>query len=501
MRTISTFKFVLLYSIYSFALFNIPLFVKFISTLNPKSGSDFAMMIILIVVAFALTIVFYLLLFVSKLKKPLAILFLIINSLVFYFIITYNVPIDKGMVLNALFTDANEVRDLLSIKMFLTVILAAILPSILILFIKITPTKILTKTIFSVVTIIACLLMLFSVYFKLAPFFRVNRTMGDYLIPFNYVVPLVVIAKNKIVTKNEKEIIIEDLTLNSTQELNIVLVIGETARRKNFQIYGYERETSPELAKVKDLKILQNSISCGTSTSVSVPCIFQLKENYETFLKPIKNAGVFVKWYGNNYGGCYGMCDGVETFRSEHGKCDGSCPDGVIFDEFYKDLKTKQQTPGTKLFVLHQNGSHGPLYYKRYPKEFAKFQPECKTTAVNECNEQELINAYDNSILYTDYLIKQAIDELQKTGKPSILIYASDHGESLGENGIFLHGFPYAIAPKEQIEIPFLVWASFPIKIKERERYIHKNIIQSVLSLLKAESKTKNEELNIIVRQ
>jgi lipid A ethanolaminephosphotransferase len=143
---------------------------------------------------------------------------------------------------------------------------------------------------------------------------------------------------------------------------------------------------------------------------------------------------------------------------------------------------------------LHLNGSHGPLYYKRYPKEFAKFQPECKTASVNECSVESLINAYDNSILYTDYLLANAIEKLEKSGVPSVLIYISDHGESLGENGIFLHGFPYALAPKEQKEI---IWSSFPLKVKPQE-YNQKNVMQSVLFLLRAETKTSNKNANIL---
>ncbi len=245
-------------------------------------------------------------------------------------------------------------------------------------------------------------------------------------------------------------------------------------------------EKIPNLVKLK-------GISCGTSTAVSVPCIFEFKENYESYLRSISKAGVFVKWYENNFGGCYGTCRDVPTFKTEHSKCDGSCPDGVIFEEFYKDFEVQKNLKKPKFFILHQNGSHGPLYYRRYPAEFSKFTPECKTASVNECSLENLINSYDNTILYTDFLLANTIEMLKKSKRPSVLIYVSDHGESLGEKGIFLHGFPYSIAPKEQKEIPFLVWSSFPLKINEKDTHFHKEVMQGILFLLKAKTSHSNQ--------
>jgi lipid A ethanolaminephosphotransferase len=494
---ISHLRFVFLYTLYSFFVFNIPLFRDFFGTLNPKTIGDFTFLTVICFAGFFLAFAFYLVVLQTRVLKITAIVLLLLHSSLFYFMMTYNIQIDREMIRNAFSTDTNEVRDLLSFKMFFYIFVFGVLPSGIVFLCRVGRNA--KKTlIFAGLSVVLSLVCVASVYIKVATFFRVNRYFGESFIPFNYAVHSGIMAKRAVFPKKDKpDVVIDDLKLNSLDEINIVLVVGETARRKNFGIYGYERDTTPELAKIAHVKRL-DGISCGTSTAVSVPCIFEFKEGYQGYLKPIFEAGAFVKWYENNYGGCYGACDGVPTFEVVHKNCEGSCPDGVIFEEFFKDFEAQKEVKKPKLFVLHQNGSHGPLYYKRYPKEFGKFTPECKTASVTECSLSELINAYDNTIFYTDFLLAKMIDVLKKSGKPSVMIYVSDHGESLGEKGMFLHGFPYSIAPREQKEIPYLIWSSFPLKIKEKEEYDHKSVMQSVLHLLKAQTSHSNKDASIL---
>ena len=106
-------------------------------------------------------------------------------------------------------------------------------------------------------------------------------------------------------------------------------------------------------------------------------------------------------------------------------------------------------------------GNHGPAYFKRYPKEFEKFKPACQTAELSECSDEEIGNAYDNAILYTDYFLSQVVQLLKQNEQKfeASMLYISDHGESLGENNLYLHGMPYMLAPSEQTDVPVIVWA------------------------------------------
>ena len=155
-----------------------------------------------------------------------------------------------------------------------------------------------------------------------------------------------------------------------------------------------------------------------------------------------------------------------------------------------------QQT-GDVLIVLHMMGSHGPAYFERYPREFAKFQPECKTLELSECSLEEIRNAYDNTILYTDYFLSNIIKLLKNNVDKyePVMFYISDHGESLGENGLYLHGLPYLIAPDTQKKVAMLVWGANESDLDlERTRatsgksYTHDSIASTLLELFEIET-------------
>jgi lipid A ethanolaminephosphotransferase len=421
--TISRLYFIVIYTIYSYVIFNIPLFKNFFKVFQVNQISDYMAIFGLLFITFGLTLILFLVILQKRLIKFLSILFLLINSLLLYFMLEYQVPINDNMINNALYTNSQEAFELFSFKLIIFFFVFGIVPSLIIIFTKIEYKKFSTIKIIAI-TLAGSLLLLFVNYSKFALFFRINRGLNDFHMPFNYLTPITLMIKESIVTQGQKEEIeITDLTLNNKKNINIVLIVGETARKKNFELYGYERKNNPNLSKIEDLKVLP-AISCGTSTYISVPCIFEFKKGYKSYLKPISDAGAFVKWYENNYGGCYSACNGVETFKTNHSKCkDQSCYDEIIFNEFYKDLEKKKNEKGPKLFVLHQNGSHGPLYYKRYPSSFAKFEPECKISTLNKCSREELVNSYDNTILYTDFLIANTIEHLKKLNQPSILFF------------------------------------------------------------------------------
>ena len=255
----------------------------------------------------------------------------------------------------------------------------------------------------------------------------------------------------------------------------LVMFVGETARAMNFSLNGYARETNPELAKLPVINFVQTT-ACGTSTEVSLPCMFSpfgradydedRIRNSEALPQLLGRAGLRVVWL-DNQSGCKGICSGIDSRDLTTGTDPVMCPDGRCFDEVLLkalaqvvDEGAKEAVPRDTVVVLHQLGNHGPAYYKRYPAAFRRFTPECTKNELRECSQAEIVNAYDNAILYTDHLLAQTLGYLkQQQARFDVgLMYASDHGESLGEKGLYLHGMPLAIAPKEQTSVPMLWW-------------------------------------------
>jgi lipid A ethanolaminephosphotransferase len=253
----------------------------------------------------------------------------------------------------------------------------------------------------------------------------------------------------------------------------VVLVVGETVRAANWGLNGYARQTTPQLAALPELINFRDVGSCGTNTEVSLPCMFAPvgRRSYdearirssEGLLQVLARAGVAVHWR-DNQSGCKGVCDGLSNDTVQSLNAPGLCSDGRCLDEgllFGLDARLAQ-AKGTQLLVLHMLGNHGPSYFRRYPVAFARFTPACENDDLQHCTREEIVNAYDNALLYTDHVLAQLIGQLKaRSGSvDSALIFVSDHGESLGENRLFLHGMPYAIAPEVQTKVPLVMWMS-----------------------------------------
>jgi lipid A ethanolaminephosphotransferase len=254
----------------------------------------------------------------------------------------------------------------------------------------------------------------------------------------------------------------------------VFLVIGETARAANFELGGYDRPTNPGLKQVPGLVYFDRATSCGTATAVSVPCMFSVfgrqkfdidkSGNYLNLLDALASAGVDVEWRDNN-AGCKGVCARMgDTRQYTHSTASPHCVNSYCFDEvMLEDLEQRLDTvKHDTVIVFHQIGSHGPAYAERYPPRFEIFKPVCRSSELQQCTKDEVRNAYDNSIAYTDYVLSRQIEILRKASDrlDTMLVYASDHGESLGELGIYLHGMPYAFAPDDQTHVPMLIWTS-----------------------------------------
>jgi lipid A ethanolaminephosphotransferase len=304
----------------------------------------------------------------------------------------------------------------------------------------------------------------------------------------------------------------------------LLLVLGETARMGNFGVNGYERPTTPELAK-ENIISLKGVMSCGTSTATSVPCMFShlgkeefegRKNNYESLIDVLNHAGFAVLWI-DNQSGCKGVCERVPQALTKELKHPTLCKNGECFDEIMlheldqrvQALPADRRAKGV-VVVMHQMGSHGPAYYKRVPDNFRRFQPECKSNALQECSREQVVNSFDNTILYTDYFLAQAIQWLKKSEATSApaLLYVSDHGESLGENNVYLHGLPYRVAPDVQKRVPWITWLSprfekqsglinTCLKNKTDAALTHDNYFHSVLGLMNVSSEVYQEKLDV----
>lgn len=417
-----------------------------------------------------------------KLDRVVISLFILLSASAQYFIWTFGVVIDRSMIANIFDTTPAESFALLSTQMVIVLGLSGLLMVLVAWWIKVRrPASFWRGTAMRLLNIAVSALLIVLVaalfYKDYASVFRNNKELVKSLSPSNSIValnswyahnrmdnlPLVKIgedAKQKAVMHN-----------GARKNLTIV-VLGETSRAENFSLGGYDRETNPRL-KQDDVVYFPKTTSCGTATAVSVPCMFsnmprahydeELAHHQEGVLDILQRAGVQVLWNDND-GGCKGACDRVPhqnvTNLNLSGECiDGECYDDVLFhnlDSYIDNL----QLDG--IIVLHTIGSHGPTYYNRYPAEFKKFTPTCDTNEIQSCTQQQLTNTYDNTILYVDYVVDKAIKLLQsKQDKfTTSLVYLSDHGESLGEDGVYLHGLPYSIAPDTQKHVPMLLWLS-----------------------------------------
>ncbi len=414
--------------------------------------------------------------------KPLIGVLIVATAFAGYFMKTFGVYLDPPMLQSVLRTDIAEARELFSWMLPLHLLLYAVLPLLLLWRVRIVDAPWrraallrLGWLLLASAAMVAALLAIFQPFSSLM---RNNKDLRYLITPANYVWSLARVARTQArdVVRARAPIGL-DAVLAVKPEANtrpklIVLMVGETARAANWGLNGYARQTTPELAKLPVINFPRMS-SCGTNTEVSLPCMFSQvgRRNYdedrilgsESLLHVLAHAGVGVHWR-DNQSGCKGVCDGLpgDTVAALNppGLCDqGRCMDEGLLHGLEERLNAVK---GTQVLVLHQLGNHGPSYFRRYPPQFAKFGPACQSDDLRHCSRAEIVNAYDNALLYTDHLLARLINTLQAKASDldSAVIYVSDHGESLGETNLFLHGLPYAIAPKEQTQVPMTMWFS-----------------------------------------
>ncbi|CFQ27932.1 phosphoethanolamine transferase EptA [Yersinia bercovieri] len=447
-----------------------------------SSESYFFAATIPLVIFCALNIIFSLLA-VPLLRKPLIILFLLGGAAANYFMFSYGAVIDANMMQNAFETNAQEATALFTPRMALWLLVLGITPAIIICFVRIQATRpwwyMLGLRVANILLSAVIIMLVATLFYKdYASLIRNNKSIVKMLTPSNFVSGSFQFARHKYFASNMSLVRIgEDAhkgpVISGQQKRTLViLVVGETARAENFSLGGYGRATNPRLQK-QDVTYFKNASSCGTETAISVPCMFSNmpRKNYDATLAShqeglmdiLARAGLNVLWREND-GGCKGACDRTPHQDVTQLQLTTDCENGVCLDNalLYKLDNYINGLQGDGVIVLHQMGSHGPAYYRRSTPEFRQFAPTCDSNQIQDCTSQELVNTYDNSILYTDAMLDNTIKLLQQQSARvnTALVYLSDHGESLGENGMYLHGTPYMFAPGQQTHIPFLMWLS-----------------------------------------
>lgn len=463
------------------------------------------------------------------LGKPLIGFIFIAAACVAYFMDAYGIVMHKLMIQNLMETDLFEVKALFNIKLFLYVVSLGVFPSVLIFYIRIEFDKfkpeLLKKIKYIALAIVASIILIMTMSQDYASFFRNHKAVRQMANPISFIYAGIsyFTASNKIVTVKpiENDATISPFGKAQTKPTLFILVVGETARADHFGINGYDRDTTPLLAQ-QDIINFNNVASCGTETAVSVPCMFSIlgRSNYsdnkakaqEGLLDVVSHAGISVLWRDNN-SSCKGTCDRVSFEDVQHLNVPELCNERECFDEvLLHQLNEKvSNMKGSKLIVLHQKGSHGPDYFNRYPPGKEYFSPACKDNQLQHCAKEDLINAFDNTIRYTDYFLNSTINWLsnQNAQYNTSLLYLSDHGESLGEKNLYLHGMPYAIAPKEQTHVPLFLWLSRDfesanginsacLKKMSNAPFSHDNLFHTVLGMLNVSTSVYNADLDIL---
>ena len=512
-RDISIVTYILLFLIVNTLLYNYPLFKYALANFDGSLYDTIIIVVSIVVLLFSLGGFF---LFLIATVTPLLIfriflsIILIANSIAFYFITTYNVILDKSMMGNLFNTRSSEALSFFSFDLIVYILILGILPSIIFFKLKVNIFKRYLLPLYAFVSIIFGVAFAYVNSSKWLWFDKHFKYLGGLALPWSYSVNSIRLWYQHY-KKNKKQILLPKGYFKDNKKEVVVLVIGESARAANFSLYGYNKKTNPLLEKEKNLIVLKNSYSIDTYTTASVSAIlsFQGKEfdNFEPLPSYLHRLGAYVIWRTKNWGEPKVVVDKYQNAKELKDFCKGV---GCNYDEvLLSNLKEEIiSAPKNKIFiVLHTSGSHGPTYYKKYYKKFEYFKPVCKSVNLKDCTKEELFNAYDNTIVYTDYFLDRLIGILKSINIPSAMIYISDHGESLGEYGLYLHGTPYNIAPKFQKEIPFLIWESNSflkergfkdVYVKSLNRYDQSYIFHTILGLFNVDSKIYDKSRDLL---
>ena len=462
--------------------------------------------------------------------RPLLSVLIVATAFATYYMRKYGVFLDPSMLRNVLHTGPAEARELFGWGMLPHLLLYAALPLALLWRVRLARRSLVRATIMRGATILAAtglavgsLLLVFQDFSALM---HEQKELRYLITPANYLYSSArVLAANTREANRVRTAVGTDARLGATWQARtkpalFVIAIGETARAANWGLNGYARQTTPELAAL-DVLNFRHVTACGSNTEASLPCMFSAigRRDYdedrirtsESLLHVLNRAGFAVLWR-DNQSGCKGVCAGLPEERLDQQQIAGLCEQGHCLDDvLLRGLDTvARDAKGNLVVVLHMLGNHGPAYYKRYPESFHRFTPTCDTAELRKCSQQEIVNAYDNALLYTDHVLARTIAFLKEREKrfDTAMLYVSDHGESLGENGLYLHGLPYAIAPIEQTRVPMVWWLSPAfvtsfgldracLAAQTTKPWAHDHLFHSVLGLLQVSTAVYDPALDV----
>lgn len=503
-KPISLLTFSCLVSIGTLLLYNLPFFSYVADNTNETVGGKVFLLMSLAVMMLLLNfmMVCLVMFLMRRMGRILLAILAFINATAVYFIMTYNVIIDQTTVENVFNTRYSEASGFFSWGLCLFVIVCGVLPALWCLLQPVIFCK--AKKLGKYCGISLTVILVVAVV-------NINQTLfvsqhdtelGGLLQPWSYLVNTGRMISS-LHDEQVEEIKLPDGRIRDNDKAVVVLVIGESARKANFQLYGYQRETNPLLSKQEGLKVYE-AVSCATYTTAGTKAILEPKDTddlYELLPNYAHRMGVDVSWRTSNWGE---PPIHISEYLTDNELCSkypdkAQDYDGMLFTGLRERISASRKDK--VLIVLHTSTSHGPNYADKYPKKFEVYKPIAKNVEEGEKNVSMLVNAYDNTIRYTDFLLDSLINTLRgMTDWKSAMVFISDHGESLGENKMFMHGLPMRLAPKEQYEIPFLVWTSEHFRdYKDKLPAVldQHYIFHSVLNLLSIESPAYNKDYDI----
>lgn len=472
-----------------------------------------------------------LLLVTRRTVRPLLVALLVVAALAQYFVWKFGVVLDVDMMRNLLQTQASEAREYLSVDLLLWMLGFALLPALILTRVRMREGGTWRRRGLRRIGAVAAAAFVAMLAGNLVFQDLSSQLRNRHELQFS-ITPLGPIwFASRAAWKESRQAVARHApadpawrTLRAGAQrkpLLLVLVVGETARAANFSLLGYERPTNPALAR-EDVIAFMKTHSCGTATAVSLPCMFspfgrgQYDEDkiraHDSVLQVLQHAGLEILWR-DNQSGCKGVCDGLRyenvTQRAAASACHaGECFDEVLLQDFHRIVSGSS---GDQVIVLHQLGNHGPAYHRRYPAAFRQFQPACESDELGDCTQQQIVNAYDNAILYTDHVLASVIALLraEQAERDVAMLYVSDHGESLGEQGLYLHGMPYLLAPENQLHVPMIWWLPAAtakvlgvdtgcLKRRAGASASHDNLYHSLLGLLAVQTPRYARERDLI---
>ncbi|MFC3024539.1 phosphoethanolamine transferase [Vibrio zhugei] len=519
--------FIVLMSAYFALVLNHPVVSKIFELSNNVSDVWFPYTAPLLL--FCAFLIIFSVLAIPYLIKPIMIILTLTSAIALFAAETYHVLFSTDMMENVFETNTSEVSFYVNAPSILFVIALGVVPSILIAMVRFRYhsswlKEIAHRLMVVLIGAVGIIVIALTTYKDYASVGRNNHYLSQMIIPAHVYNTFRYIQKNYLTTPLKYTHLGQDATLTPApngKPTLMVFVLGETARGMNFHQNGYARETNP-YTKNLGLISFQHVSSCGTYTALSVPCMFSnmTRQHYnkakanarDNAVDIIAKSGVKTLWIDND-GGDKGVAKHTTLIKINAEKKDKNCNGSTCYDaEMFADAKQFiQQDHTNKFLVLHSIGSHGPTYWQRYPDQDARFKPACNRSDIENCTDQEITNVYDNTLIYTDYILSRVITLLKENASDYnvAMIYISDHGESLGENGLYLHGTPYAIAPKEQTTVPWLLW--LPKQYAQQKQFnlaclkqkalhqpvSHDNVFHTLLGLYGVKTADKDPTLDL----